>query len=48
MAMLGGLSWSEVSAIRGVAEMEDIILMSDSILTAPGLIDEISRINILK
>lgn len=35
MCMIGGLSWSEISAVRNAADLENIVLMADSVMTAP-------------
>jgi hypothetical protein len=45
--MIGGMSWSEVSAIRSVDNMGGIVLMADSMMTVGNFLEEIGKINII-
>lgn len=43
--MIGGLSWSEISAIRSVPGLNNILLMADAVMTANEFLKEIAKIN---
>lgn len=39
MCMIGGLSWSEVSAIRNADGLQNIVLMADAMMTVKDFLD---------
>ena len=43
--MIGGLSWSEISAVRSVPGLDNILLMADAVMTANEFLKEIAKIN---
>ena len=45
VTMIGGLSWSEISAIRSVPGLNNILLMADAVMTANEFLKEIAKIN---
>jgi hypothetical protein len=45
--MIGGMSWSEVSAIRSSENLENIVVMADSVMTVGEFLEEIGKINIV-
>lgn len=47
MSMIGGLSWSEVSAIRSIPDLNSVLLMADSVMTANEFLKEIGKINVI-
>jgi hypothetical protein len=45
--MIGGMSWAEVSAIRSLDDMGNVVLMADAVMTVGQFLDEIGKINII-
>jgi hypothetical protein len=47
VCMIGGMSWAEVSAIRSMENLENVVLMADSMMTVGDFFEEIGKINII-